>query len=127
MTVVTFNNEPEAFRAHFPYWLCWPPTVGDKADNVALRVRTAAQKVSRAHGVSPSVLRQVREGGREGGREGEICSTPIVDCTYHLAPGCIAWIFVLLVRGERLSIDACLTCLLCWAARYVGCLWCVLA
>ncbi len=27
VTVVGYKSEPEAFRAHFPYWLAWAPMV----------------------------------------------------------------------------------------------------
>ena len=43
VTVVMYNDESMAFRAHFPYWLSWAVLVGDEADNVAKRTRTTAQ------------------------------------------------------------------------------------
>jgi hypothetical protein len=43
VTVVMYNDESVAFRAHFPYWLSWAVLVGDEADNVAKHTRTTAQ------------------------------------------------------------------------------------
>ena len=34
VTVVGYKSEPEAFRAHFPYWLAWAPMVNISALNI---------------------------------------------------------------------------------------------
>ena len=46
VTVVTYKNEPDSFRSHFPYWLAWTPMVGDQADNIAQSVRSSAQVIT---------------------------------------------------------------------------------
>ncbi len=70
VTVVQCGREPEAFRAHFPWWLAWPPTAGDAAPDGGAAGgggpagRAAARRRAAGGrgwlGLTPSVLRQVR-------------------------------------------------------------------